>query len=234
MENTKNLNLPLLYRGQLNKDITVNTAFLMLDSIINTSLLTLQGYKTPPTNLQQGDLILIADDAEDSFEDFKNHLAFYEQGWYFIKPKEGLILWVKDEKKCVVFINNNFEDINFNTQKIVELEKRISQLETPTQFGINTQKDEVNKLSVKSNYSLFNNENGDVRIILNKQEKENTASFIFQSNWKGVAEFGSIGNNNFVFKIANQNGWQEVFEINSTNGNINFKKDVLKNGNKIF
>jgi hypothetical protein len=71
-------------------------------------------------------------------------------------------------------------------------------------------------------------------LILNKQTLENAASFIFQSNWEVIAEFGVLPNNNFVLKVANGGVWMEAFAIDPATGAIDFKQDVLKNGKKIF
>jgi hypothetical protein len=251
MEKTKNLSLPLLIYGQLNKDTTFNEALLRLDSILNSCLESLTPYSLPPSDLEEGKLILVDKNAKEVFEEFANHLAFYMNGWHFIKPKEGLILWVKDERKPFVFNGNHFVEMsggtssnvsNHSTQmleeKIAKLEQDVLNLENliknPQKFGINATADENNKLAVRSSYSLFNAEISDVRIVLNKANTSSSASFIFQQNWSGIAEFGTINGNNFILKVASGGIWKEVFEIDSATGRLNFKQDVLKNGIKVI
>jgi hypothetical protein len=280
MNETQNLKLPLLKQGQLNKDITLNEALMLIDCILNSGLESLMGHHTPPNNLENGKLILTSDNPQESFEKFPNHIAFYTNGWHFIKPREGLILWVKDVKSLFVFDGMNFIQHTSNasnTQTVSptqptqsgisntqysEMLNRISALENKlksgekndilinngTDFapsnsashlkalGVNTDADLVqNKLSVRSNSSLFATETGNVRLVLNKSGSQSISSFLFQNNWQGRAEFGNIGSDNFILKVsANGSSWLEVFEVDAVTGKINFKQDVLKNGVKIF
>jgi hypothetical protein len=237
MKTTQNLSLPLLVQGQLNKDTTVNEALLLLDAVLNSALESLTPFKNPPTNLPAGSLILVAQGADEGFECFEGQIAFYINGWHFIKPKEGLVLWVKDIKKCVVFDGKNFIEIAQSTDTHIPttdntslaseldiLKKRISELEAIT-------RDAKNKLIVTSSNSLFNHDGSDVRITLNKNKPEGTSAFIFQSSWKAFAEFGLIGGNNFVLKVLDaNNNWKEVFVVDSSTGDIYFKQNVFTNG----
>ena len=60
------------------------------------------------------------------------------------------------------------------------------------------------------------------------------SSFIFQSNWSAFAEFGLVGGNNFILKIANGDGnWKEVFTVDKNTGDIDFKQNILKNGQNL-
>jgi hypothetical protein len=245
-DKTQNLGVKLLAQGQLNKDITLNNALTLIDSLINTGLESLNTFSKPPTNMQEGLLILTSQTPEEGFEKYPFHIAFYKNGWHFLKPKEGLILWVKDIKKCVVFDGINFIELSGNDisisplqpskleEKLEEIEKKLEELLKPSSLGINATPDENNKFVVRSNYSLFNTEKEDVRVILNKSSSSNTASFIFQSNWNGIAEFGTLNGENFILKVASNGIWKEVFEVNSKTGEINFKQDILKNGNKVL
>lgn len=108
MNETKNLQLPLLRQGQLNKDITVNDAFTLIDSILNASLKTLTPFTLPPSDLEEGDLILVGKNATESFYGKDGFITFYNNGWRFIKPREGLILWVRDEKSIALFNGKDF------------------------------------------------------------------------------------------------------------------------------
>lgn len=264
MNETQNLKLPLLRQGQLNKDITVNEALTLIDSILNSGLESLNPFNIPPSDLEDGTLILVGNNPLESFEGFENTIAFYNNGWNFLKPKEGLILWVKDIKALSVFDGKNFIKINAPAglqqensliERIEALEKKLDQglknqilshngqsfapssiISEVDAIGINSKADTVrNKLSVKSDSNLFTTETGDTRFILNKENERNTASFLFQTNWQGRAEFGSIGNDNFILKVSKDGiSWIEVFEVDALTGKINFKQDVLKNGVKMF
>lgn len=108
MSQTTNLQIMLLKQGQLNKDITVNNALTLIDAILNASLKTLTPFVSPPHDLQESDLILIATNATSSFQGKDGYITFYNNGWHFITPREGLILWVRDAKKLAVFNGANF------------------------------------------------------------------------------------------------------------------------------
>ena len=204
MNETKNLNLPLLRQGQLNKDITVNDALTLIDSLLNASLKTLTPFQSPPADLEEGDLILIAPNATESFEGKGGCIAFYNNGWRFIKPREGLILWVRESKAMAVF----------NGEEFILQGGLHGGLENVKSLSINTQEDKNNRLSVCAPSSLFNAEEGDVRLVLNKSSDFATSSFIFQNKWQGVAEFGTIGGNNFILKVSpDGKTWNEVFEV---------------------
>ena len=265
MQETLNLKLPLLKQGQLNKDLTLNEALTLIDCILNSGLESLDKFSSPPQNLEDGKLILTGNNNSESFENFPNHIAFYKNGWRFLKPKEGLLLWVKSLKALHIFDGNRFIPVSSgssgvsvgeNGTSIVneEIIKRLEKLETAmklgekneilvhdgTKFaaskqiselsaiGIGTGAEIGNKLSVRSNSNLFASETGDVRMMLNKEKNTNTSSFIFQTNWKGRAEFGTIGGENFILKVsANGSNWFESFEVDATTGKINFKQDNL-------
>jgi hypothetical protein len=255
MHETLNLKLPFLMQGQINKDITHNEALILIDAVLNSSLKSLNKFSKPPTNLKEGELILISETSEGNFQNFPSHLAFYNNGWRFILPKEGFYIWVSDIKRMCVYNGKNFvpalslneEEIapsseSLNQNEIKLLEDRIKSLENMLEnfsikaIGINTQPDYINnKLTVKSDFSLFTSETGDVKINVNKNFPSSTSSFIFQTEWKGKAEFGLVGGNNFILKVSDDGiNWIEVFEVNVKDGNINFKQDILKNGEKIL
>ena len=100
-------------------------------------------------------------------------------------------------------------------------------LQQLSMVGINTQADENNKLSVKSNYVLFDNNGTNSQIKINKSTEINTASHLFQNNYSGRAEFGLIGDDNFTLKVSNDGeNWNDVFTVDKNTGNINFKQNL--------
>lgn len=265
MKETTKLKLPLLRQGQINKEISINTALLILDNAFCLRIESLKKHEFPPIDLGEEKMIITSSVVKESFENFPNHIAFYKNGWHFIKLIEGLIVWDKSTKSFVYFDGEIFKDFlvksegtqsnNSNSslqsqnedlkleiqllkRQVLELESKIKNinLEQTKALGVNTAPDySVNKLSVNSNNLLFATETGDVRVALNKKSQANTSSFIFQNSWVGVVEFGIIGSNDFTLKTSGDGTtWKEVFVVNSKDGTINFKQDVLKDGKKIF
>lgn len=108
------------------------------------------------------------------------------------------------------------------------------ELNNLTGLGINCECDNDNKLAIKSNYVLFDNNGGDSKIKANKSTITQTASHLFQNNYSGRAEFGLIGNDDFSLKVSSDGSeWKEAFVVDKTTGNIDFKGEITKNGESI-
>jgi hypothetical protein len=91
MESTTNLKMTLLAMNQSQKEVTVNEALVTIDSLINNCADSFVD-KLPEEKFA-GDRIYILPEKP----------AYYYNGWRYIKPKEGLILWVKKERKLYVY-----------------------------------------------------------------------------------------------------------------------------------
>ncbi len=108
------------------------------------------------------------------------------------------------------------------------------ELNNLTGLGINCECDNDNKLAIKSNYVLFDNNGGDSKIKANKSTITQTASHLFQDNYSGRAEFGLIGNDDFSLKVSSDGSeWKEAFVVDKATGNIDFKGEITKNGESI-
>lgn len=108
------------------------------------------------------------------------------------------------------------------------------ELNNLTGLGINCECDNDNKLAIKSNYVLFDNNGGDSKIKANKSTTTQTASHLFQNNYSGRAEFGLIGNDDFSLKVSSDGSeWKEAFVVDKATGNIDFKGEITKNGENI-
>lgn len=108
MKETSKLNLPLLKQGQINKDISINTAFLRLDKALNVALEHLRPYNFPPKDLGDELLILTSKNPKEDFENFPHHIVFYKNGWHFIRPSEGQIVWDKESKSHYYYSGTDF------------------------------------------------------------------------------------------------------------------------------
>ena len=109
-----------------------------------------------------------------------------------------------------------------------------SNLQQLSMVGINTQADENNKLSIKSDYVLFDNNGNSSKIKANKATSTDTASHLFQSNYEGRAEFGLIGNDDFTLKVSSDGeNWNNAFVVDRATGNVDFKANITQNGQNI-
>src|SRR5688572_1948050 len=62
--------------------------------------------------------------------------------------------------------------------------------------------DATNRISANTPAVLFNRETDDIQVKLNKEAAGDTASFLFQTGFSGRAEIGTIGDDNFQFKVS--------------------------------
>lgn len=222
MGETSNLKLPLLVYNQAGKEITHNEALIIIDAMLNNGVIDF--VTTPPETPGIGSSYIIKATATDAFEEKENRIAFYNSGWKFIEPKTGCILWVNSESKLYVFNDTTWQEITTGNGNINTLQE-ISLL------GINTTADSNNKLSVKSDYVLFDKATDNSKVKVNKATSTNTASHLFQSNYEGKAEFGLIGNDDFTLKVSHDGStWNNAFVVDKTTGNIDFKQNfTIKN-----
>ena len=220
LEKTTNLQLPLLVQNQAGKEITHNEALIVLDNIVQNGIID-KDLTVPPTEPNTNDLYIVGKNATGLWEDKDNQLAFYDNGWRFIEPRKGFIFWVNDEDKLYYFNSTNWQEITSSSSE------KITELQNLSLLGINTTADENNKLSIKSNYVLFDNITDHSRIKVNKATTNDIASHLFQTNYSGRAEFGLIGDNNFTLKVSNDGeNWNSAFVVDKATGNIDFKQNL--------
>ena len=266
MEETTNLKLPLLVPNQSQKEITHNEALIIIDNILQNGIID-KDLTTPPENPNTNDMYIVGEGAIGKWEGKDNYLAFYDNGWRFIEPREGFTFWVNDEDKLYTYngskwmatiqVGADIENNNSTTPttppitKLSELEDveiieatqynilqhngekfiNTSNLQQLSMVGINTQADENNKLSIKSDYVLFDNNGNSSKIKANKATETDTASHLFQTNYGGRAEFGLIGNDDFTLKVSSDGeNWNNAFVVDKETGNIDFKGTVTNNG----
>lgn len=256
MENTTNLKLPLLIPNQSQKEITHNEALIIIDNILQNGVID-KDLTTPPTEPNNNDIYIVGNNATGDWENKDKQIAFYDNGWRFIEPREGFIFWVNDEDKLYTYNGTNWNetvagsgggggDINeLNDLTDVSITSasnfdvlqhngtsftNTKSLQQLSMVGINTEADTTNKLSLKSDAVLFDKETSDIQIKVNKATSTDAASYLFQTGYSGRAEFGLTGSDDFTLKVSNDGtSWNESFKVNNTNGNIDFKKKVTVN-----
>ena len=270
MESTTNLKMPLLVSNQSQKEIIHNEALIIIDNILQNGVID-KDLITPPENPNTNDMYIVGEGAIGKWEGKDNYLAFYDNGWRFIEPREGFTFWINDEDKLYTYngskwiatiqVGADIENNNSTTPttppitKLSELEDveiieatqynilqhngekfiNTSNLQQLSMVGINTQADENNKLSIKSDYVLFDNNGNSSKIKVNKATETDTASHLFQTNYGGRAEFGLISNDDFTLKVSSDGtNWNNAFVVDKATGNIDFKGQITKNGNAII
>ena len=260
MENTTNLKLPLLIPNQSQKEITHNEALIIIDNILQNGVID-KDLTTPPTEPNNNDIYIVGNNATGDWENKDKQIAFYDNGWRFIEPREGFIFWVNDEDKLYTYNSTNWTetvagsgggsgdiselndltDVSITSASNFDVLQHngtsftnTKSLQQLSMVGINTEADTTNKLSLKSDAVLFDKETSDIQIKVNKATSTDTASYLFQTGYSGRAEFGLTGSDDFTLKVSNDGtSWNESFKVDNANGNIDFK-GKLTNNSKSF
>src|SRR4051812_42022527 len=112
MTNTPHLTIPLLYYNQAQKEITVNEAILTIDALLNP-LVKDVGLNSPPSDPINGDVYIIGKKPENEWAGKPYFVAYFYYSWRFIRPNEGLELWVVNRKKKYFFDGDKWKSIKY-------------------------------------------------------------------------------------------------------------------------
>jgi hypothetical protein len=96
MATTNRLAITLLEQAQAQKEITVNQAFSALDAAVHGVVLD-KDLATPPGSPAAGDAYIVAASPTGAWAGKVAHHAYFDQGWRFLPPSNGMELWVLDE-----------------------------------------------------------------------------------------------------------------------------------------
>jgi hypothetical protein len=83
-------------------------------------------------------------------------------------------------------------------------------------IGINATPDDVNRLAVMSDASLFSNAGNGHQIKLNKAAATDAGTLLFQTAWSGRAEMGLAGSDDFSIKVSGDgSNWLPALSISA-------------------
>ncbi len=149
------------------------------------------------------------DGATGDWTDQAGRLAVFQDGvWVFITPLVGWQAYVKDENSHVTFEGG-----------IWGLSSALIDFQNVDMVGINTTADTANRLAVESANTLLTHAGDDHRLKVNKASQTDTASLLFQNDFTGHAEMGSVGSDDFSVRVSpDGSGWTTAMTINGTTG----------------
>ena len=210
MENTTNLKLPLLIPNQSGKEITHNEALVIIDNILQNGVID-KDLTTPPENPNSNDIYIVGKNATGDWADKDKQIAFYDNGWRFVEPREGFIFWVNDEDKLYTYNSskwveavassgsgntggtsdvqelNDLSDVEITSAGKYDILQHdgtdfvnTKSLQQLTMLGINATADSDNKLSVKSDYVLFDKNTDNSRVRSTKQQQQTQQVIYFK------------------------------------------------------
>ena len=202
-DSTARLGLPLLQPAQAQKHITHNEALARLDHITQL-VIEEAGGTTPPTAPLEGATYFVGTGGIGDWSGQDGTLAaFFSGGWEFITPQDGWRLW--DKARAALFV--------------VQSGTLVPAFGTASTFGVNTNADAYNRLSVSAPASLFTHDGAGHQLKVNKSGSAETASLLFQSNWTGHAEMGLSGDTDFAIKVSADGGtWITALRFDASTG----------------
>lgn len=225
MSNTTNLQLPYLAAAQAQKHVTLNESLRNLDALVQLAVLN-RTLAAPPPSPAEGDRHIVAASATDAWTGHDSKIAAWQDGaWMFYQPRDGWVAWCSDEAVALVWSGSAWDNLGLAG--------------TLEQLGINASADASNRLTVKSDASLFTHDDvtpgsGDHQMKINKAGSGNTASMLFQTNWSGRAEFGLAGDDDWHVKVSSDGSiWREALVVDSETGMVSFPQAPVT-ANMIF
>lgn len=96
MTTTPNLGITLIEASQNQKEVTMNEALIKIDASINSNIID-KDLSTPPGSPTTGAMYIIGATATGDWAGHENEIAFYNGGWKFIEPSNGMSVYVLDE-----------------------------------------------------------------------------------------------------------------------------------------
>ncbi len=214
MERTANLKLPYIAPSQAQKHVTHNEAIRALDALVHLTAIN-RTTTTPPETNNEGDCYIISAPATGLWEYREGQIAAWQDGaWAFFAPLEGWTVWVENEKGFVVFHQKNWIRNEINTNPVSRL-------------GVEATADDTNRLCVKSPASLFDHAGAGHQIKINKADDNQAASLLFQSNYQGRAEMGTMWGRDFRIKTSADGAkWFEAMVVDSATGLARFPTGI--------
>lgn len=103
MTKTPNLSIDLIHPNQSQKELTINEALTIIDSVLNNSIININ-VNNIPLNPASGDLYHIGDSATGEWENYLGHMAVYtDGGWRYFMPRHGFIMWSNAHDSKIVY-----------------------------------------------------------------------------------------------------------------------------------
>ncbi|MBL8580930.1 MAG: DUF2793 domain-containing protein [Rhizobiaceae bacterium] len=214
-DESPNLRLPYILPSQAQKHVTHNEAIRILDGLVQLAVLD-RDLASPPDSPGQGDRYVVAAPGSGAWTGHATEIAMWQDGaWAFAVPLEGWLAWIADEAALTVFDGADW------------VAAAVASVNPVAMVGINTTADASNRLSLKSDASLFDHNGDDHRIKVNKAAASDTVSLLFQTNYSGRAELGTTGNDNLHIKVsADGSTWKTGMVIDHSTAHVGFGTDA--------
>ena len=203
------LSLPYILPSQAQKHVTHNEAIKVLDAITQLAVQS-ASLTAPPAAPEAGECHLVGPGAVGAWAARDGQIAVFDgTAWAYFAPAQGWRADVAPEGRSLRFNGTAWVD--------AVLMQNIESL------GISTTADAVNRLAVASDASLFTHQGNGHQMKINKSATAETASLMFQTGWSGRAEMGTVGSDDFSFKVsADGAAFHAAIELDCATGAVRF------------
>jgi len=210
MEYSPRLDLPYIIASQAQKHVTHNEAVRMLDCLVQP-VVKGRTLSEPPADAIEGDGYIVATGGEGAWAGKDGQIAVLQDGaWMFFAPAQGWQVHDAGAGERLTWSGTAWQPWRGGSGLSF--------------FGINTDADTTNRLSLKSDAALFSHDDvtpgtGDMRLTLNKQATAKTTSILFQTGFSGRAELGLTGDDGWHVKVSPDGAtWLEALSVDATTG----------------
>lgn len=191
MTNSTNLALPFILSSQAQKHITHNEALLALDAVVQLSVVS-KSQNEGALDASEGTRYIVPEDASGNFANQSGKIAAFQDGVYqFYTPQIGWLAYISDIGNYQFFDGLSWQNLPGSGTETAFLT-----------LGVNASADLINRFSISSDASLFNNDGNGHQLKINKAQVTDTASLLFQTGFSGRAEFGLAGDDQFRIKTS--------------------------------
>ncbi len=130
MTTTTTYGITLLEASQAQKEVTINEAFALIDTVLKGVVLD-KDLSTPPAMPATGDAYIVAASATGAWAGKEAAIAYYDQVWRFITPPEHMRIWVADEEHIYAFDGTAWQISNPSITSISGNAATATALQTP-------------------------------------------------------------------------------------------------------
>ena len=200
-DQTNNLALPYILPSQAQKHVPHNEALQRLDAVVQLTILAER--QGPPATPVEGDRYLVGADPEGEWLGRPGLVSIWQDGaWAYLQPNPGWRAFFLDTRQLRAFDGTNWNVISLDADGALPM------------IGINTAADEINRLAIASDASLFTHSGQGHQLKINKADPSETGTLLFQTAWSGRAEMGLAGSDAFSIKVSgNGSDWSTAIAV---------------------
>ncbi|WP_421704857.1 DUF2793 domain-containing protein [Aliiroseovarius sp.] len=215
-DNSAKLSLPYLQASQAQKHVTHNEALRILDSVVQLSVIAAD-QTDPPATPADGDRYLLPAGATGDWAGEDGKIAVWnDAAWSFLAPNSGWLAWVENVDQLQAWDGATWVQAG-----------GAGDLQNLDHVGINTTADATNRLAVSAPNTLLTHEGNGHQVKVNKAADTDTASLLFQTNWSGRAEMGTVGDDDFQIKVsADGSTFNQSLVADAATGVVTFPSGV--------